>query len=270
MSKKRANILEEIVEEKNKEIKILKENNNFFEIKKHAGTKKNRGIFKRRLGEEHITVIAEIKKASPSKGIIAEDFNPLKQLKEYIRGGAGAISVLTDKKFFQGGPGILRNIRRKTDLPILRKDFIMDPVQVYQSFDMEADIILLIAAILEKRELNQLINISYSLGMEALVEVHDEEDLKKVVHTDAEIIGINNRNLNNFTVDIRNSERIINILREMNLLHKYHLVAESGIKSVADIKYLQKIGVDGVLIGEALMKAGNPAGKICEFSAVGS
>jgi len=243
-------ILDKIVMEKRKEIKDIK---------------KLRVSLKERLAENRLTLIAEIKKASPSKGVIAPNFNPLNQLEKYKKAGAGAVSILTDEKFFQGSKEIMVNLREKTDLPLLRKDFIIDPIQVYESFFIGADVILLISTILSEAKLKELVKITHSLGMEALVEVHNLNDLDKAIESKGEIIGINNRNLNDFSVSLENTAKIVRELDSQRLREEYYIVAESGIKDRNDIKYLEELGINGVLIGETLMKASDPVEKIKEL-----
>jgi indole-3-glycerol phosphate synthase len=243
-------ILDSILVEKIDEVKELK---------------KPRRSLEAKLAQSELTLIAEIKKASPSKGIITAAFNPEKQLQSYLSGGADAISVLTDKKFFQGGKEMLQEIRKKTDLPVLRKDFIIDPLQIYESFFLGADIILLIAAILGKKELCKLVDLTYSLGMEALVEVHHQKELEKVFSSQARILGINNRNLQDFSVDVNRTGEIIGYLEKVKVRDKYYLISESGIKNNEHINYLKDLGVNGVLIGETLMSASDPAEKIKEL-----
>ncbi|MFP4015903.1 MAG: indole-3-glycerol phosphate synthase TrpC [Halanaerobiales bacterium] len=244
------NILDKIVREKVKEVEIIK---------------KQRRSLKKSLAEKELTLIAEIKKASPSKGIIAENFNPERQLDKYINAGAGAVSILTDKKFFQGSKEIMMDLRKRTTLPLLRKDFIIDPIQVYESFFIGADIILLIAAILDGKELKELIDLTASLGMEALVEVHDSNDLDKAVPAGAEIIGVNNRDLKTFTIDLKNTAKIMDELRRQGIRDNYYIIAESGIKDTDDIRYLDELGINGVLIGETLMKSPDSEEKIQEL-----
>lgn len=243
-------ILDDIVLQKQKEINKMK---------------KEKKSFLKCLKTNKFSLIAEIKKASPSKGIIAKNFSPQRQLKKYIAGGATAISILTDKKFFQGKKEIITKLRPETKLPILRKEFIIEPLQVYESFFLGADIILLIAAILDLKQLKNLLSIASELNLEAIVEVHSLDDLNKVLNTKAEIIGINNRNLHDFTVDLTTSAKIINELVKKNLKNEYYLIAESGIKTKADINYLKELGVKGVLIGEALMKSEDPVKMIKDF-----
>ena len=243
-------ILDKIVEHKKEEV---------------AGLKKSRRSLKKKLAENQISLLAEIKKASPSKGLIQPNFDPEAQLKAYERAGAAGISILTDQKFFQGSNEILREMRKQTELPILRKEFIIDPLQVYESFFIGADLILLIAAILSDEQLNELLNLAHQLKMEAIVEVHSSRELRRVLKTEAEIIGVNNRDLNDFSVDLKTTAELTEELKKLGERDNYSLIAESGIKTKADIDYLKEIGVDGVLIGETLMRAEDPTAKAKEL-----
>ena len=162
-------------------------------------------------------MIAEIKRASPAKGLNKQEFQPEHQLEEYIKAGADAVSILTDEKFFQGSKELFRNLGRRLIYPFLRKDFIIEPVQVYESLFLGADVILLIASILEEGKLKDLLNLAHGLGLEAIVEVHTLEDLEKALGTPAEIIGINNRNLQDFSIDLKTTERIIQELERQKL-----------------------------------------------------
>lgn len=243
-------ILDEIIEHKSKEVKELK---------------KPRRSLKKKLKEAKLSLLAEIKKASPSKGLIQPEFNPEAQLKAYQEAGAAGISILTDQKFFQGSNKILREMRRLTELPILRKEFIIDPLQLYESFFIGADVVLLIAAVLSDQKLKDFLTLTKKLKMEAVVEVHNSEELERVLNTKAEIIGINNRDLNDFTVDLKTTARLLAELEKKGLRDKYQIIAESGIKSREDIDYLKEIGVDGVLIGETLMRAEDPKLKALEL-----
>ncbi|RAO98812.1 indole-3-glycerol phosphate synthase [Petrotoga sp. 9PW.55.5.1] len=242
--------LDKIVDNKKKEIEKIK-------------SKKN--SLKSSLEKEEITLIAEIKKASPSKGIISKDFDPDSQLEAYIKGGADAVSILTDEEYFQGSTELLQRLKKKTTLPILRKDFIIDAVQIYQSLFLGADVILLIASILSQKELREFLHLTEDLGMEALVEVHNLEDLEKVLNTDTQILGINNRDLTDFSVNIKNTEKILDKLAKKSRRKDFYIISESGIKEKKDIDYLKSLGVDGVLIGEALMRENNPISKIREL-----
>jgi len=243
-------ILDKIVEHKKKEVKELK-------------TK--RRSLKEKLASDKISLLAEIKKASPSKGLIQPNFKPDVQLKAYEKAGAAGISVLTDQKFFQGSSQILKQMRKLTELPILRKEFIIDPLQVYESFFIGADVVLLIAAILTDQELNKFLDICRELKLEAIVEVHSLADLKRVLKTEAEIIGINNRDLNDFSVQLKTTAELAAELEKLGERDNHYLIAESGIKTKEDLDFLKEIGVDGVLIGETLMRAESPAAKIKEL-----
>lgn len=213
---------------------------------------------KETLEHNPLTVIAEVKKASPSKGVISFDFDPGSRLGQYEKGGAGAISVLTDSKFFSGGTDILRNIRSITDLPVLRKDFILDPFQVYESKLLGADIVLLILAILDDGKLAQLLEIARSIGLEAILEVHNEGELERALRTKGEIIGINNRNLDDFSVDLSTTGRLMDKYRELAPEGGRFFISESGIRTSEDVKGLLSTGVKGVLVGETLMRAERP------------
>jgi len=210
-------------------------------------------------------LIAEIKKASPSKGLISDHFQPEEQLKKYVKAQVDAISILTDQKYFLGSNDILRELRKLTDLPILRKEFIIDPLQIYESFFLGADIILLIAAILRQDSLNSLLKLTHKLGLEAIIEVHNLQELRMAMATDAEIIGVNNRNLHDFSVDLRTTELVINELIKNESRDSCYIISESGINNRSDIDCLISLGVNGVLIGETLMRAEDPVEKVKEL-----
>jgi indole-3-glycerol phosphate synthase len=202
---------------------------------------------------DRINVIAEIKKASPSKGLICADFDPVKIAKEYTVSGAAAISVLTEEDFFQGSLDIFRAVREVTNLPLLRKDFIFDKYQVYEAAAAGADAFLLIAAILESEEITALSKLGAELGLDALVEVHTAQEMEKVVNCKAPIIGVNNRNLKTFEVDLDTS---IGLARQTPT--GTVLVSESGINTFSDIVRLRSAGYHAFLVGEQLMRASNP------------
>ena len=207
-----------------------------------------------------IRIIAEVKKASPSKGIIREDFNPVKIAKQYEVNNAAAISILTESEFFMGKLGFLKEIKNAVNIPLLRKDFIFDPYQIYEARANGADAVLLIAAILEKSLLADLLSVVKDLSMNALVEVHTKDELEKVLQTDAEIIGINNRNLKTFHTDIQTSIDLTS-----NIPKSKVIVTESGIKTKEDIQKLTTAGVDAFLIGETFMRADNPGKMLNTF-----
>ena len=194
-------------------------------------------------------IIAEVKKASPSKGVIREDFDPIAIAKAYQEGGANAVSVLTEPHYFQGHIEYLTQIRRYVPMPLLRKDFIVDKYQLVEALVYGADFVLLIAKALSRKELKSLLEYTWHLGMEALVEIHDKADLVKAIFAGANIIGINHRNLETFQMDMSLSEKLIPLIPNGKII-----VAESGIHSHEQVVELHKIGVDAFLIGEYFMR----------------
>ena len=210
--------------------------------------------------ENRIKFIAEVKKASPSAGIIREDFNYIDIAKEYESGGASAISVLTDKEFFKGDIKYLSEIKETVSLPALRKDFIIDPYQIYEARAASADLVLLIARILTKEEIDAFLALSHELGMECLVEVHDNDELEKVLETEAVIIGINNRNLDTFETNLDTTLQLYHRIPDGKIV-----VSESGIKTRADVLVLEEAGIDAILIGETLMRSRDISQKIKEL-----
>lgn len=220
------------------------------------------GALKRadRKNDNGLSIIAEIKKASPSAGIIREDFDPVRIAGEYVRSGVQAISVLTEKDYFMGDDSHLVKVRQNAPVPLLRKDFIIDLWQVYQSRCLGADAILLIVALLDEDMLKKILIVAGIIGLQCLVEVHDEAEVEIALKAGAKIIGINNRNLKTFETDLKTTERLIDTIP-----HDRVVVSESGIRTSDDIRYLKKIGADAVLIGESFMRAGSLADKVCEF-----
>tara|TARA_Y100000766_G_scaffold254464_1_gene239913 strand:+ start:579 stop:1328 length:750 start_codon:yes stop_codon:yes gene_type:complete len=205
--------------------------------------------FKNSLIDKEHAIIAEIKKASPSAGIISEDFDPLKKAKEYEEFGASALSILTEEDYFLGSTKYLKDVKKITNLPILRKDFIVDTYQIYESKFIGADCILLIASILNDKQLREFSDLAETLQLDYLIEVHNEEELSRVELFSNAIIGVNNRNLKTFEVDIQNSVRLRNLYKKNNIF-----VAESGIKNKKDIDMLLANNINVFLIGESLMK----------------
>ncbi len=199
--------------------------------------------------ENPYRIIAEIKKASPSKGVIREDFDPMAIGQAYEKGGADSLSILTEPHFFQGDKEYLGMVRRYTSIPLLRKDFIVDKYQVVEALAYGADYILLIATALSRKELKELIDYTRHLGMEALVEIHNKMDLTKAIFAGADIIGINHRNLETFEMDMTLSERLIPLIPKNKII-----VAESGINSYETVKELSKVGADAFLVGEHFMR----------------
>jgi len=208
-----------------------------------------RGRFKENISNKDEAIIAEIKKASPSAGVISEDFDPLKKAIEYEAFGASALSILTEEDFFMGSVSYLKDVKKITNLPILRKDFMIDEYQIYESKLIGADCILLIASILSDQQIKDFINISQQLELDYLIEVHDENELRRVEHFEDALIGVNNRNLKTFEVDLDNSVRLRNAFKQKNIF-----IAESGIKSREDINYLKLNNINVFLIGESLMR----------------
>jgi len=207
-----------------------------------------------------VRIIAEIKQASPSKGILTKNFDPIKIAKTYSDAGADAISVLTDNKFFKGSLEDLRNVRNTVDLPLLRKDFIIDPYQIYEAKCYGADAILLIVAALSSDQLEELKSTAESLDLHTLVEIHNESELQIALEKKCKIIGINNRDLKTFDVSLQTSITLSRQISEDILI-----ISESGIKSSKDIRQLQNHGINSFLIGESFMKSENPMDKIKEL-----
>ena len=205
--------------------------------------------FKENLVLKDQAIIAEIKKASPSAGIISEDFNPVAKAKEYESFGASALSILTEEDFFLGSIEYLKDVKAVSNIPILRKDFIVDEYQIYESKLIGADCILLIVSILSDDELNRFTKLADSLGLDFIIEVHDEEELTRIEDFSNAIIGVNNRDLKTFEVNIENSIRLRNCFKKDNIFD-----AESGIKTRKDIDKLSKHNINVFLIGESLMK----------------
>jgi indole-3-glycerol phosphate synthase len=205
-------------------------------------------------------IIAEVKKGSPSKGVIRADFDPLEIALIYQANGASCLSVLTDEHFFLGHLSYLALIREQVSLPLLRKDFIFDPYQIYQARVAGADAVLLIAAMLELSQLREFAALARELSLDVLLEVHDERELETALQTDCRLIGINNRNLRSFAVDISTSERLAALMPEGRFI-----VAESGITRRDEIVRLTKNGVDAFLIGESLMREDDIGGKLQEL-----
>ena len=243
------NRLEEILEVKRQEIEQLRPR--AAELDREARERTDFRDFRSALhrDDEKLAVIAEIKKASPSAGVIAKSFDPVEIAKNYERAGANAISVLTDSKFFQGSLEHLKNVRNAVSLPLLRKDFIWDRAQIAESAANGADAILLIVAALTQDQLVRLLKGAKEFRLDALVEVHSVDELQRALEAGAEIVGINNRNLATFDVDLAVTEKLCREVPD-----EIVLVSESGIKTPQDIARMKACGVDAVLVGEALMR----------------
>ena len=214
-------------------------------------------------GSEALGLIAEVKKASPSAGVIAADFDPVRIAKEYEDAGAHAISVLTDEQFFQGHLSYLTKVREAVTLPCLRKDFVIHEAQIFEAVVAGADAILLIVAALGDTQLRHLLGVAESLQLDALVEVHTLEELDRALAVDARLIGINNRNLTTFEVDLETTERISEQVPDDIIL-----VAESGLKTTADSQRVYDSGCNAILVGESLMRTGDVAGQVKALLAV--
>ncbi len=243
-------ILDEIIAHKKNEVAQLKQQ---YPLHSPQNIRENNSLIRKIMGGEKdaFHLICEVKKASPSKGIIRNDFNPIEIAKRYERGGAAAISVLTDEKYFMGSAQYLLEIKKTVSLPILRKDFIVDAYQLYQSKLLNSDIVLLIAKVLDKKVLNDYVRLAADLKMDVLLELAVEDDLDKIKNDyDNVIFGINNRNLHDFSVDIKRSLKLRRLLPNDALV-----ISESGIKTSKDCKTLLEAGFCGALIGETLMRS---------------
>lgn len=213
----------------------------------------NGEAFKSALCKPEMSFICEVKKASPSKGIISEDFPYLDIARKYEDAGADCISCLTEPKWFLGSDKIFTDVRSEVKIPMIRKDFTVDEYQIYQAKNMGANAILLICTLLDTKTIERYLQIAHGLGLVALVETHNEDEIRSAVEAGAGIIGVNNRNLKDFTVDFNNAARLRKLIPD-NAIY----VAESGVSSVEDAKILRSIGADAALIGEALMRAKDP------------
>lgn len=255
-------ILEEIVWHKEKEIEQRRERVPLIELQSKVRDVAPPRDFVAALRQARTqpALIAEVKKASPSKGVICENFDPVAIAQSYQSGGAACISVLTDEKFFQGSFEYLKQIQAAVDVPLLCKDFLIYPYQIYLARLHGADAVLLIAAILSDKDLLYFLKIATALGMAALIEVHTLEELDRVLALpDVKLIGINNRNLENFSVDLKTTEQLLiargTQIRERSIL----VVSESGLHTAADLHWIYQAGANAVLIGESLVKQSNPA-----------
>lgn len=257
-------ILDDIAEYTKERVKKLKDKKSLYAVRAEAEGRPQGKDFKAALAADGLSVIAELKKASPSKGLIAPDFEQryLQQAAAYEQGGASAISCLTEPQFFLGSDAYLMNVRRAVELPILRKDFTVDEYQIYEAKNIGADAVLLICSLLSKEQLGEYLAQASELGLSALVEAHDLEEVQTALAVGADIIGVNNRNLKDFSVNPLNSLR----LREAIPADKI-FVAESGIAKPSDADGLKAAGVQAVLIGEALMRSAEPAAFLRELRA---
>ena len=219
------------------------------------------GAIQRRLGEGESAVIAEIKKASPSKGVIRADFDPAQIATSYARGGAACLSVLTDREYFQGAPAYLQAARAACTLPVLRKDFMIDPYQVYEARAMGADCILLIVAALSLTRMQELEALAHELGMAVLVESHDAAELAAAMRLVTPLMGINNRNLRTFDVSLHTTLDLLPAIQDRIA------ITESGILAPADVALMREHGVNAFLVGEAFMRADDPGAELARLFA---
>lgn len=249
------NLLTDICNRKKKEIEALKLKCSLKSLQKLIGNKKNREfkkILKESQKNEKNNIIAEIKQSSPSAGEIIKDYYPEDIAVKYEKAGAGAISILTEKNFFKGSIDHLSLINSKTNIPILRKDFIIDPYQIYESKVYKADSILLIMSILEDNEIKEYIKIANDIGLDCIIETHTLDEINRALKIDYPIIGINNRNLDNLSVNINNTLDMINKIPK-----SFTVIGESGIKSNENIKKYNDNGVYNFLIGETILRSSN-------------
>jgi indole-3-glycerol phosphate synthase len=256
-------ILSKICENKKIELEKTKQRCSFSSLEKILQNKNNRNFKKLIINSQdkkNNNIIAEIKKASPSAGIIIKDYFPEIIAADYEKSGVGAISILTETNFFYGNLDHLSLINKKTNLPLLRKDFIIDPYQILESKVYQADAILLIVSILSDNQMKDFINLAKQYKLDCLIEAHTEEDLNRAINIGYPVIGINNRNLKNFSVNINNT---LNLIKKIP--KEFIVVAESGIKSKTDIDKYNDIGVFNFLIGESILKSTNINDKIREF-----
>lgn len=256
-------ILDEIVENSRHELEIRKLKMPLEKVRELAFAAAGTVDLLASLNKGKIGIIAEVKKASPSRGIICREFNPVEIARNYACNGASAISILTESKYFQGSLEYLHDIKRSLGAirpPLLRKDFIVDPYQIYESRSYGADALLLIVAILKFEELEELLSLSHSLNMKCLVETHNEDEVKLAIKSGAQIIGINNRDLSTFNVDFNTTARLRPLVPADRIV-----VSESGIKTRSDMEKLQSWGVNAALIGESLIASNNIAAKMKEM-----
>ena len=255
-------ILERIVETKKEEVAALKQQG----LPQFGPVDAPRGFARALLARQeqgHLAIIAEAKKASPSKGLIAPDFDPVGMARHYQENGASAVSVLTDHSFFQGALDYLVQVRAAVRIPVIRKDFIIAPIQIAEAHQAGADAVLLIAAILSPAQLQEFRVQAEELGMDALVEVHNEAELESALASGAKLVGVNNRNLHDFTVDLQTTFRLKALIPDT-----LPLVSESGISSAEELRRLKRAGITAALIGESLMRSGQGGSLLSELAQV--
>lgn len=258
-------ILEQLAAHARERVEVAKANLSLEAIQERAfALPKGAFSFEKALRRSDIAFICECKKASPSKGLIAEEFPYVEIAKAYEVAGADAISILTEPKWFLGHDDYLREIAEAVAIPCLRKDFTVDPYMIYEAKVLGASAVLLICSILSEREIRDYIRICDDLGLSALVEAHDEEEVQMALRAGARVVGVNNRNLKDFTVDTERSVKLRKLIPEDVLF-----VAESGVQTAEDVESLRVIGADAVLIGESLMRAPDKKEKLAELRGMG-
>lgn len=254
-------ILDDIIAYKKQELASTKQRVPFSEVKARATDAGPARGFEKSLSQPgEIRLIAEVKKASPSKGVIREDFNPVEIAKTYARAGAHCLSVLTESRYFQGKLEYLSDIRKTVELPLLRKDFIVDEYQIFEARAAGADAILLIAACLERRQIEDLLNIARETGLDVLVESHTYKELDRALLAGASLVGVNNRDLQSFSVSLQTTLDLLKDIPEDRVV-----VSESGIKTREDVLKLREAGVDAMLVGESLMREKDIGKKVNEL-----
>ena len=261
---KTPDILKKILQRKVEEIAEAKTNESLNDLIKRSDSALSvRGFIQsieNKIAANEAAVIAEIKKASPSKGVMRENFIPADIAKSYEVGGAACLSILTDKDYFQGSTEYLMQARQATNLPVIRKDFIIDPYHVYEARAMNADCLLLIVSALDDVMLNELLALTHELKMDVLMEVHDREEMARALKTGAKLIGVNNRNLRTFDISLQNTIDMLDMVPEDRIL-----VTESGIHGPEDVKLMRDNNINAFLVGEAFMRADEPGEKLAEL-----
>ncbi len=262
----KATILEDIIAQKHREIAEGRARVSLWELERMAAQIKDKrefiGSLRQRMLARQPAIIAEIKKASPSKGLIRADFDPVQIARQYEAAGATCLSVLTDRQFFQGSNDYLQQARAACGLPVIRKDFMVDPYQIAEAKALGADCVLLIVAALSPMQLNELASYARQLNIDVLVEVHDEAELETALATGFDLIGINNRNLHTFETSLDTTYRLARLTPPGKLL-----VTESGINNAEDVQQMIEHGIYGFLIGETFMRAAHPGDKLRELFA---
>lgn len=257
-------ILEQIIEHKHQEIAAAKSRVSFDELERSFPAVENvRGFaaaLRDRIGQRQAAVIAEIKKASPSRGLIRDDFDPALLAKDYAANGATCLSILTDEKFFQGCNEDLQAARAACDLPVIRKDFMVDVYQIAESRSLGADCILLIVAALQQSQMEELAAYANDIAIDILVEVHDQQELERALSLETDLLGINNRNLHTFETKLQTTLELVRNVPAGKLI-----ITESGINSADDVKLMLDHGIFGFLIGESCMRAHSPGDKLHEL-----